>query len=55
MIEWSLYGVSAQGGTLPDQRDELLARGSVRNRVYARNANGAEVPVTDPLRWALWK
>lgn len=55
MIEWSLYGVSAQGGTLPDQRDELLARGSVRDRVYAQNANGVAVPVTDPLRWAVWK
>ena len=55
MIEWSLYGVSAQGGKLPAQKDELLALGSVRNRVSARNASGAEVPLTDPLRWALWK
>ena len=55
MIEWSLYGVSAQGGKLPTQKDELLARGSVRDRVYARNESGAEVPLTDPLRWALWK
>lgn len=55
MIEWSLYGVSAQGGTLPDERDELLARGSVRNRVYALNENGVEVPFTDPLRWAVWQ
>lgn len=55
MIKWSLYGVSAQGGTLPDQREELLARGSVRNRVYARDADGVAVPVTDPLRWAVWK
>ena len=55
MIEWSLYGVSAQGGKLPCQRDKLLARGSVRDRAYARNANGDAVPVTDPLRWAVWK
>ena len=55
MIEWSFYGVSAQGGTLPAQRDELLAQGSVRDRAYAQNASGATVPVTEPLRWALWK
>lgn len=55
MIEWSLFGVSAQGGRLPSQRDELLARGNVRDRVFARNASGVAVPVTEPLRWALWK
>lgn len=55
MVEWSLYGVSAQGGSLPDDRDELLARGSVRQRVYARNAIGDDVPLVEPLRWVLWK
>ena len=56
MIKWSLYGVSAQGGKLPDHRDELLARGSgsVRDRAYARNESGDVVPVTEPLRWTLW-
>ena len=55
MLEWSLYGVSAQGGKLPVDRDRLLALGSVRDRVYAQNENGGAVPLTDPLRWALWK
>lgn len=55
MIDWTLYGVSAQGGKLPTQRDKLLASGSVRKRVYARNASGGSVPVTDPLCWALTK
>ena len=54
MIKWSLYGVSAQGGKLPDRRDELLACGDVRDRAYARNESGAAVPVTEPLRWSLW-
>ena len=55
MVRWSLYGVSAQGGRLPDERDNLLAKGNVRDRVYARDANGNEVSVTNPLRWALGK
>ena len=55
MVQWNLYGVSAQGGSLPAQREELLARGSVRERVYARNASGEAVTVTEPLRWVLWK
>ena len=55
MLEWNLYGVSAQGGRLPAQREELLARGSVRDRVYAQNASGDAVSVTEPLRWVLWK
>ena len=55
MVEWSLYGVSAQGGRLPDDRDELLARGSVRERAYARSARGDAVSLAEPLRWVLWK
>ena len=55
MVEWSLYGVSAQGGRLPNDRDELLARGSVRERAYARNARGDTVSLAEPLRWVLWK
>ena len=55
MIQWNLYGVSAQGGKLPKQRDKLLKLGNVRNRVYAHNSSGARVPITDPLHWALWK
>ena len=55
MVDWRLYGVSAQGGRLPGQREELLAQGSVRNRVYAQNANGDAVALTEPLRWVLWK
>ena len=55
MVEWSLYGVSAQGGSLPADRDELLARGRVRERVYARDASGHLVSLAEPLRWVLWK
>ena len=55
MVEWNLYGVSAQGGMLPAERDTLLARGSVRERVYARSAAGEPVPLVEPLRWVLWK
>ena len=55
MVDWRVYGVSAQGGRYPGQREELLAQGSVRNRVYAQNANGDAVALTEPLRWVLWK
>ena len=55
MMEWNLYGVSAQGGKLPAHKEDLLARGSVRERVYARNAHGDPVAITEPLRWVLWK
>ena len=55
MVEWNLYGVSAQGGMLPAERDRLLARGSVRERVYARSASGDDVPLVEPLRWVLRK
>ena len=55
MLEWSVYGVSAQGGSLPDDREKLLARGAVRERVYAVNPRGEAVSLAEPLRWVLWK
>ena len=55
MVEWSVYGVSAQGGALPTDKDRLLALGSVRKRVFAQGANGEAVPVVEPLRWVLTK
>jgi hypothetical protein len=47
------FGVSAQGGRLPEQRDELLRKGDVFNRAYARDRDGVAVPLSHPLEWAL--
>ncbi len=53
MVVSRLFGVSAQGGRLPQDRNELLARGSLRERAYAREADGSTVSVAEPLRWAV--
>lgn len=54
MLTAQVFGVSALGGRLPGDRESLLARGSVRNRAYARGATGTTLPMTAPLTWALW-
>lgn len=52
-VEFDVFGVSAQGGRLPQDRKQLLKKASVRERAYARAADGAEVPLARPLEWAL--
>jgi hypothetical protein len=54
LVTPAIFGVSAQGGRLPQQREELLERGDVRERAYARDADGRAVSLVEPLRWACW-
>jgi len=48
-----VFGVSAQGGAL-DAREELLARGEICDRVYARDRAGRPVSLVAPVRWAIF-
>ena len=53
-VENEAFGVSAQGGRLPDDQKKLLEKGSVRDRAYARDAGGVRVGLARPLEWALF-
>jgi hypothetical protein len=53
MMETRVFGVSAQGGPLPEKKADLLPL-SVRERAFARDGDGNGVPIFEPLRWALW-
>jgi hypothetical protein len=48
---WRLFGVCALGGR-PEDRDELIQQ-DLHERAWARDANGDEVPLSEPVRWAL--
>lgn len=52
-VSVAVFGVSAQGGSLPDQQQELLEKGSVFNRSFAHVGDGEQVPLSQPLRWVL--
>lgn len=52
-IHAAVFGVSAQGGRLPKDKDTLLAKGGVRQRVFAADPAGKPAGLWDPLRWAL--
>lgn len=52
-VRSQVFGVSAIGGQLPDDRDSLLAKGAVSQRAYAHTGDGAPVSITGPLQWAL--
>ena len=51
--EFEVFGVSAQGGSL-EARDELLARGEICDRVFARDGRGRAVSLVEPIRWSIW-
>ena len=53
MAALEVFGVSAQGGPLAE-RDELLAKGEICDRVYARDRSGLEVSLIAPVRWAIF-
>jgi hypothetical protein len=53
VAELGVFGVSAQGGALID-RDELLSKGEIYDRVFALDGDGHAVSLTEPLRWAIW-
>lgn len=51
--EFEVFGVSAQGGSL-DDREELLGKGEICDRVYAEDRRGQRVSLVEPIRWAIW-
>ena len=53
MAGFEVFGVSAQGGSL-ETREELLAKGEICDRVYARDRSGAPVSLMAPVRWAIF-
>lgn len=48
----TVYGVSAQGGA-SDEAEEVLSRGALHDRAWARAGDGEAVSVVAPVRWAL--
>jgi len=52
-ITVATFGVSAQGGRLPQDRAALLDKGTVLHRCFARDETGEPVPLSSPLEWAL--
>lgn len=53
LLTATVFGVSAQGGRIPEDRDALLEKGGVLDRAYARNSSGHPVPLSRPIEWAL--
>ena len=53
VADFEVYGVSAQGGSLAE-RDGLLAKGEICDRVFAEDRDGRAVSLVDPIRWAIW-
>jgi hypothetical protein len=54
-VGWTVFGVSAQGGRRQDA-EQVLSRGDLHERAWARSADGKEVPLSEPIRWALgWR
>ncbi len=48
-----IFGVSAQGGRLPQEKEALLAKGDVLDRVFAKNRVGESIAFAGPLRWTV--
>lgn len=53
VAEFEVFGVSAQGGSL-DDREGLLARGEICDRVFAEDRSGRGISLVEPIRWAIW-
>jgi GTPase SAR1 family protein len=53
IAEFEVFGVSAQGGPLAE-REQLLARGEICDRVFASDRDGRAVSVVAPVRWAIF-
>lgn len=54
LVNHSVFGVSAQGGQLPEDQTELLKKGDVSARSYAVLDSGERAPMHAPLDWILW-
>jgi hypothetical protein len=53
VIRPAVFGVSAQGGRLPEERDTLMKM-DVAERVFAADGDGNSIPLFAPLQWAVW-
>ena len=49
----AVFGVSALGGRIPEDKEELLRKGGVFG-AYSRDATGVAVPVARVLEWAVF-
>lgn len=52
-IRAAVFGMSAQGGRLPKDKEALLAKGGVRQRVFGAGPEGESAGLWSPLRWML--
>jgi hypothetical protein len=53
LLEVAIFGVSALGGRLPEEREDLLLKRSVYERAFACEGDGSPAPLSRPLEWAL--
>jgi hypothetical protein len=51
LVKCRVFGVSAQGGRLPDEEADLAGR-DLRLRAFARDGAGEMADLSDPVRWA---
>lgn len=52
LLEHAVFGVSAQGGTIPDEKDMLLELDALK-RIKVRYGNNADHDITKPIAWLL--
>jgi hypothetical protein len=52
-VDARVFGISALGGRLPDDKESLLKLSGVFDRAYGRDADGTPVPLSAPISWAL--
>jgi hypothetical protein len=52
-VDARVFGISALGGRLPDDKESLLKLSGVVDRAYGRDADGTPVPLSEPISWAL--
>lgn len=55
VVDAAVFGVSAQGGHIPDGVEKLMAKGEAAERMYAHAPDGSEARLYDPLTWVLWR
>lgn len=53
ILTFRVYGVSAQGGQLPDEADQLKAEVRPSDRIIVVGGNALEHDITAPLKWLL--
>lgn len=54
VVTASIFGVSAQGGELPKDKEQLLAKGDVSHRVFAVDSEGDSATLLSPVSSVVW-